>query len=271
VDIDFSSLDATAQSKLQSAVSNVKVRLGDVLTESMLNDVIDSMLDDAIITITKTISSLPEGAPQTAAAFKNLYAGLVKFKGEKEDFIALKTTTAETSKPALATLDDDGNLVIDLNNLNAILTGDDTTFEQFISLLVDFRNGLGADIETNGKSAVSVVSDMIAGRVNAQSKSGNLTVNKWGETYAVKGDEAKEVADLLAALIMSDIDATKMSEAWADFEAHGYQSVAFSVGVGAGNFADALKAANVETAADKLEGGQLRVGFKVAQNIKADS
>ena len=306
-DVD-NSISSTWMSTLQSmmgASGMMQVDMGKVLTQNMLDQIVDSLLTDAINTLVSKMESINRNgdAPATRAAFMNLYRDFVVFDGSApERLLSLKTKGAEDSYVVVGKAQDK-NLVLTLDFEQILRDGgyasgatknpDETPYEKLVDLLVAFRDGIATDIRLKSEelsrtaggqnkqaqTAQSVFADLIESQI--KNRRGSLTGVKWGTQLTNLSSESrkterKELANLLAELIMTPLDDSQtMQKAWQNFEDKGYQSVQFSINLDGrtrGSVSPAIESLNgtlgrTDTLGKALQ--NINVGLNVKQEIQA--
>ena len=217
----------------------LNIALGDIITEDMIVRIIkgseDGTEEGLLTPILNRLSVESLGdAAATRSKVLSIYDDFMNFEAQdnSDKLKALQLKTKSGSYNDLLTVDGD-KLVLTLNtnklfkDVNASLgTLDQTSFELLVDLMVGLRDGVTTDIrnQTN-QNPQSVISDMILKQLSSSKRV--VTVTKWGKTVSspnMNPTEKKELADLLAELIMQDTT-VKLHDAWAKFEAKGYSSV----------------------------------------------
>ena len=274
------SIDSTWNDKLHGANglmdanNTVVVNFAQVLSEELLDAVVDKALDDAVAELVEKVDSININgdAPATRTAVKNLYHKFVKFNKGNANILTILTMDPSKENVIGKTAGDD--LVLTLN-LNEILRDSATTsnqnktsYEKLIELLVAVRDGMSADIRAkgSGQTAQGVFADLIDRQI---AHGRGMSATKWGEagaSFTNRTAERRELSNLLAGLLMSSLN-DPMEKAWQPFEDSGYRSVDFRVNL------DAAKRGKLEGLVQSLNnalglsGNQIEVGFQVTQNV----
>lgn len=280
VQAELTKADTTIQNTWNTTLTTMvsSIPMDKVLTEETFGKIVDDMIDSPLNTLTSKVNGIGD-ASASKSAFKNLYNDFVVFNSaDTTKFLTLKTKGGEA--PVIGKIEDN-KLVLTLN-FETILRDkatptDNGAFEQLIDLLLAFRNGISEDIRAtseksgNNQTSQTVIASMIQGQLN--SKRGNsLNVTKWGttKTGGTSGNmtalEKKEVANLLAELLMNAKTSQSMDEVYANFEANGYTLVSYSIGF------DASKRASFAPFAESLNsvlgsGNEVNVGFKLERKV----
>ncbi|MBQ9492736.1 MAG: hypothetical protein IJR54_03270, partial [Oscillibacter sp.] len=281
---------SSTKTGLLDSTNTLKVPMGNVLTKDMLDDVVeDNALNSIIEKLIGKFESLKRGedAPATRAAFMNLYRDFVLFNEDNTDrLLTLKTrSNDESTYPVVGKVDGD-NLVVTLDFEQLLkdtaTPSDSTPYEKLMDLMIAFRDGMATDIRlsdhnTTGQTAQSVVADLIYGQIQ-QGKSGAVvTATKWGTSIVSSGSggrsmttaERKELANLLAELIMAPLD-TSVDAAWQKFESKGYQSVTLAADINAlkrASVSQLVQAMREQLGAVDNNANSIRFGLQVTQNI----
>jgi hypothetical protein len=277
-----SNISTTWRTEFNKLLENGELRIdmGTVLTKELLDQVVESMLQAPMNTVTGKIGSLGDGAA-TRSAFMNLYRDFVVVNNGKPDSLLTLKTRNEADKSFVIGTVKDKNLVLTIDFEKILRDGyyqsgtpanaDMVPYEKLADLAIALRDGISEDIRTNatgGQTSQSVIASMIANQMSANR--GTLKAVKWGtEKTNWSETERQEISNLLAELVMnSDLDQS-MKDVWQKLEDSGYRSVEYSIAV------DASKRASVGGVIQSFYGGlgqgnqtTLDVGFKVEQELK---
>ena len=271
--------------KMIDRSGNMNVNMGQVLTQELMDQVVDKVLSDAIDKLVVKVDSIKrtndqgkDDAPATRAAVMNLYHDYVVFNsGDASKLLTLKTKGND--EPVVGYVPADGQyagnlvLTVDADTMFRDKPGDldKTSYEKLIDLLVALRDGMSTDIrlksEANG--ANQTAQSVFAALVHDQMGKSAPKVTKWGkEITSLTAQERKELANLVAGLMMSSLD-TQMKDAWQAFEDSGYQSVEFKLKLDAnkrGGTSAIVKSLNSQLG--RANETNIELGFSVTQNIE---
>ena len=267
--------------KMIDRSGNMNVNMGQVLTQDLLDQVVDKVLSDAIDKLVEKVESINHDgdAPATRAAVMNLYHDYVVFNsGDPSKLLPLKTKGADEPVIGIVPAEGEqyaGNLVLTVDADTMFRDKPDdldkTSYEKLIDLLVALRDGMSTDIrlksEANG--ANQTAQSVFAALVHDQMGKSAPKVTKWGkEITSLTAQERKELANLVAGLMMSSLD-TQMKDAWQAFEDCGYQSVEFKLKLDAnkrGGTSAIVKSLNSQLG--RANETNIELGFSVTQNIQ---
>jgi hypothetical protein len=278
------SLDKTAMLRnIDSAVNTtwnssfsadgVAIDMTQVLSAEMIGDVVKDAIQAPSDKLTNKVSSLGDGR-NTRAAFMNLYDGFVECNPkDPQNMLTLRTKSGTSTVIGQAINNNQTlKLTLDFTQIlrDAATPTDQTSYEVLVDLLIGIRDGISTDIRENssaGKNAQSVIASLIEGQLNGTNRNA-ITVNKWGTPKRgseLTAAERKEVANLLAGMVMNSEMDDEFNSAWQSFEESGYQSVTFIFTL------DAAKRAGLAPILESYYGDTdtttLDIGFNVTQVI----
>ena len=256
--------------------NGVAIDMTQVLSGELIGSVVKEVIQGPSDTLTSRVSSLGDGA-NTRAAFMNLYDGFVECNSkDPQNMLTLKTKGGTSTVIGRAT-NNNQNLVLTIDFTQILrdtaTPTDQTSYEVLVDLLVGLRNGISTDIRetseasNNNQSAQSVIASLIESQLNGGNRNA-VTVNKWGTEKRgsqMTAAERKEVANLLAGMVMNSEMSDAFNTAWKGFEDSGYQSVTFSFTL------DASKRSRLAPILESYYGNTdtktLNIGFNVTQVI----